>query len=218
MDTLSGIKTFRQVVESGSFVAAAKRLQLSTATVSKRIMDVEQRLGVRLLNRNSRKLSLTDPGRLYFGRCRTFLDELHATELELGSLGCAPRGTLRITLPSFAAGGQLSRLLAEYGRRYLQGSPRARPPGVSSGACDTVHRPYARQICVTKGRHIRRFRPRLRFIAVRRRKRACRQRPPRSGRLRSRPVPLSSTLLRTQKGQTEAIAHSYDELAPSLAR
>jgi DNA-binding transcriptional LysR family regulator len=118
MDTLSSIKTFRQVVESGSFVAAAERIEISTAMVSKRVMHVERRLGVRLLNRNTRKLSLTEPGRLYFERCKTILEDLQATELELGSLGRAPRGTLRITSPSFTAGGQLPGLLAEYGRRY----------------------------------------------------------------------------------------------------
>jgi DNA-binding transcriptional LysR family regulator len=117
VDTLNSIDTFRQVVESGSFVAAAERLEVSPATVSKRIMHVEERLGVRLLNRNTRKLSLTDSGRLYFERCKTILEDLQATELELGS-DRAPRGTLRITCPSFAATGELAPLLAEYGRRY----------------------------------------------------------------------------------------------------
>ncbi len=116
MDTLSSIDTFRQVVESASFVAAAERLDVSPATVSKRIMHVEERLGVRLLNRNTRTLSLTDSGRIYFERCKTILEDLQATELELGS-DRAPRGTLRITCPSFAA-GELARLLAEYGKRY----------------------------------------------------------------------------------------------------
>jgi DNA-binding transcriptional LysR family regulator len=118
VDTLSSINTFRQVVESGSFNAAAERLEISPATVSKRIMHVEQRLGVRLLNRNTRKFSLTDPGRLYFERCKTILEELQATEFELGSLDGAPRGTLRITSPSFTAAGRLTLLLAEYGRRF----------------------------------------------------------------------------------------------------
>jgi DNA-binding transcriptional LysR family regulator len=120
MDTLNSINTFRQVVESGSFIAAAERLEVSPATVSKRIMHVEHRLGVRLLNRNTRKFSLTDPGRLYFERCKTILEDLQATEFELGALDGAPRGTLRITSPSFTAAGQLPLLLAEYGRRFPQ--------------------------------------------------------------------------------------------------
>jgi DNA-binding transcriptional LysR family regulator len=59
MDRLSGIKAFLEVVGSGSFVAAAERLDVSTATVSKHVMHLEQRLGARLLNRNSRSLSPT---------------------------------------------------------------------------------------------------------------------------------------------------------------
>lgn len=118
MDTLTGIKVFRQIVESGSFAAAAKRLELSAAMVSKHVMHVERRLGVRLLNRTTRKLSLTEPGRLYFERCRTILDDLQATEAELGSLSSTPRGTLRVTAPSFAAGHLVPDLLAQYRRRY----------------------------------------------------------------------------------------------------
>lgn len=120
MDTLSSIDTFRQVVESGSFVAAAARLEVSPATVSKRIMHVEGRLGLRLLNRNTRKLSLTDSGRRYFERCKAILEDLEATEQELGSAERAPRGTLRITCPSFAAAGQLACLLSDYGHRYSE--------------------------------------------------------------------------------------------------
>lgn len=118
VDTLTSIKVFRQVVESGSFVAAAERLDLSPAMVSKHVMQVEKRLGVRLLNRNSRTLSLTEPGRVYFERCKTILDDLEETELELGTLGTAARGTLRISCPSWFAGQRLADALAEFRRRY----------------------------------------------------------------------------------------------------
>jgi DNA-binding transcriptional LysR family regulator len=117
VDTLTSIKVFRQVVESGSFVAAAERLDLSTAMVSRHVMHAEKRIGVRLLNRNSRTLSLTEPGRVYFERCKTILEDLEATELELGSLGATPRGTLRITCPSWFDGRQLADLLAQFRRR-----------------------------------------------------------------------------------------------------
>jgi DNA-binding transcriptional LysR family regulator len=117
VDTLTSLKAFRQVVESGSFVAAAERLDLSNAMVSKHVMSLEQRLGVRLLNRNSRTLSLTEPGRVYFERCKRVLDDLEAAETELGSLGKTPRGTLRVTAPSWIAGLQrLADLLMEYRR------------------------------------------------------------------------------------------------------
>lgn len=116
MDTLTGIKVFRQIVESGSFVAAAQRLDLSTAMVSKHVMHLEQRLGVRLLNRNSHTLSLTEPGRVYFERCKTILDDLEAMELELGSLNSTARGTLRMSAPTWIAGQRLADLLAAYRR------------------------------------------------------------------------------------------------------
>ena len=120
VDTLTSIRVFRQVVESGTFVAAAERMDLSTAMVSKHVAYVEKRLGVRLLNRNSRTLSLTEPGSVYFERCKTILDDLEATELELGSLGTVPRGTVRVTCPSWFAGQRLADMLAEFRRRYPQ--------------------------------------------------------------------------------------------------
>lgn len=118
MDRLTGIKVFRQVVESGTFVAAAERLEMSTAMVSKHVMHLEKRLGVRLLNRNTRALSLTEPGRVYFERCKPILEDLEATEMELGSLGTVPRGTLRISCPSWFAGQQMANALALFRHPY----------------------------------------------------------------------------------------------------
>jgi DNA-binding transcriptional LysR family regulator len=118
VDTLTSIRVFRQVVESGTFVAAAERMDLSTAMVSKHVAYVEKRLGVRLLNRNSRTLSLTEPGSVYFERCKTILDDLEATELELGTLSTAPRGTVRITCPSWFGTRRFADLLAEFRLRY----------------------------------------------------------------------------------------------------
>ena len=119
MDTLTSINVFRQVVELGSFVRAAEQLDLSTAMVSKHVMSIEKRLRVRLLNRNSHKLSLTEPGRFYLERCKGILDDLQKTELELESLSSAPRGTLRIAccdtcIPSMG----FASVLAEYRRRW----------------------------------------------------------------------------------------------------
>ena len=118
VDTLTSIKVFRQVVESGSFVAAAERLDLSTAMVSKHVAYVEKRLGVRLLNRSSRAISLTEAGAVYFERCKATLDDLEATEVELGALGTNPRGTLRITCPTWFARQLLADALAEFHQRY----------------------------------------------------------------------------------------------------
>lgn len=118
VDTLTGIRVFRQIVESGSFVEAAERLEMSTAAVSKHVAQVEERLGVRLLNRNSRGVSLTEPGRQYFERTKTILEDLEEIEVELGALSRAPRGSLRITCQSFTAGQRFADLLAEYRLRY----------------------------------------------------------------------------------------------------
>ena len=118
MDTLTSMKVFRQIVESGSFVAAAEHLNFSTANVSKHVMSLEKRLGVRLLNRSSRALSLTEPGRVYFERSKTIVDKLEMAELELGSLNTTPRGTLRISCPSWFATQRIADTLALYRRTY----------------------------------------------------------------------------------------------------
>jgi DNA-binding transcriptional LysR family regulator len=74
MDTMISMKVFRQVVESGSFAAAAERLSLSTTMASKHLVHLEKHLGSRLVNRNSRSLSLTEFGQRYFQRCKAILE------------------------------------------------------------------------------------------------------------------------------------------------
>jgi DNA-binding transcriptional LysR family regulator len=118
MDTLLSIKVFRQVVESGSFVAAAERLNLSTAMTSKHLMHLEKHLGTRLLNRSSRSSSLTESGKLFFERCKLILEEVSEAELAVGSVSGVPRGTLRVSAPSWAATRLMVDLLADYRQRY----------------------------------------------------------------------------------------------------
>jgi len=118
MDTLMSMRVFREVVERGTFVAAAERLRLSTAMASKHVMNVEKRLGARLLNRSSRSLSLTEPGRIYFERCKSILEELEQAESAIGSFGGTPRGTLRITCPSWMATRRMAEFLAAHRTRY----------------------------------------------------------------------------------------------------
>jgi DNA-binding transcriptional LysR family regulator len=121
MDKLTSMKVFRQVVESGSFVGAADRLGISTPMVSKHVMAIEKRLQLRLLNRNSHRLSLTEPGTIYFERCKSILEDLQQAEEELESLRSAPSGTLRIAFCDRCIPGLgLARDLAEYRRRYPQ--------------------------------------------------------------------------------------------------
>ena len=118
MDTLLSMKVFRQVVESGSFVGAAARLNLSTAMTSKRLMLLEKHLGTRLLNRSTHSLSLTESGKLFFERCKVILEEVEAAELAVGSVSSVPRGTLRVTAPSWAASRRVVDLVAKYRQRY----------------------------------------------------------------------------------------------------
>ncbi len=118
MDTLLSLKVFRQVVESGSFVGAAERLNLSTAMTSKHVSRLEKYLGTRLLNRSSRSLSLTASGTFFHERCALILDKMAEAELAVGSLNSAPRGVLKVTCPSWASGRRMADLLAAYRRRY----------------------------------------------------------------------------------------------------
>jgi DNA-binding transcriptional LysR family regulator len=118
MDTLLSLKVFRQVVEAGSFVGAAERLNLSTAMTSKHVSRLEKYLGTRLLNRSSRSLSLTESGAFFHERCKLILDKMEEAELAVGSLNSAPRGILRVTCPSWASGRRMADLLAAYRRRY----------------------------------------------------------------------------------------------------
>jgi DNA-binding transcriptional LysR family regulator len=100
MDRLTALDVFRNVVELGSFAAAARRVRLSPAAVSKNIGELEAHLGVRLLNRTTRRLSLTEAGSLYYGQITRVLDELDAADSSLGPLQQVPRGNLRISAPT----------------------------------------------------------------------------------------------------------------------
>jgi DNA-binding transcriptional LysR family regulator len=118
MDTLLSMKVFRQIVESGSFVGAAERLGLSTAMTSKHLMYLEKHLGTRLLNRSSRSSSLTESGKLFFERCKGILEGVEEAELVVGSVSGVPRGTLRVTAPTWGATRGMVDLVAAYRQRY----------------------------------------------------------------------------------------------------
>jgi len=118
MDRLVSIDVFRQVVESGSFVGAAELLNLSAVMTSKHVTHLEKHLGTRLLNRSSRRLTLTEPGALYYERCKVVLAEMKEAERTVGALNGVPHGTLRVTCPSWADGRQMADLLAAHRLRY----------------------------------------------------------------------------------------------------
>src|SRR5262245_42530996 len=94
---LNEIMVFTRVVQTGSFTAAAKALGMPKSTVSRKVSDLEERLDTRLLQRTTRKLSLTDAGRTYFDYGARILGEVEDAERAIGDLQATPRGLLRVT-------------------------------------------------------------------------------------------------------------------------
>ena len=107
MKGISGAVGFVRTVEAGSFAGAAKKLGITPVAVSKNVQRLEQRLGVRLLRRSTRKLSLTEEGRLYYERCVGPLRELESAESAITEKGRSPSGTIRVTS------------LSPFGRTYV---------------------------------------------------------------------------------------------------
>ena len=118
MDTLLSMTVFRSVAELKSFAAAAERLNLSPAMVSKHVMHLERRLSTRLLNRTTRHVSLTEGGALYFDQASKMLDDLNEVEAAVSKAAVTPRGTLKLSAPVWMANPRFVRLLAEYRARY----------------------------------------------------------------------------------------------------
>ncbi len=107
MAVWEGINEFVAVTETGSFTAAASRLGTSVANVSRQVSALEQRLGVKLLNRTTRKVSVTADGATYYQRCRQILDNLEDAQRSVSNLQREPIGKLRLTAP------------VAYGERYI---------------------------------------------------------------------------------------------------
>lgn len=99
MDKFLEMQTFAAVVDAGSFVGAADSLDMSKAAVSRYVADLETRLGVRLMHRTTRKLSLTEEGRAFHGRCKSLLSELDEAETEITAHSARASGLVRINVP-----------------------------------------------------------------------------------------------------------------------
>ena len=109
---------FAKVVEHGSFISAARALRLPKTTVSRKIQDLETRLGAQLLHRTTRKLGLTEAGNVYFEHSQRIAHELDEAESAVGQLQGGPRGWLRITAPYSFAISRITPLFGEFQARY----------------------------------------------------------------------------------------------------
>lgn len=118
MDRLDAMRAFVTVVDEGSFTQAAERLALSPQLVSKHVSQLEQYLGVRLLNRTTRRLHLTEAGAAYRQRAEQVLTEIDDMESELGELQGQARGRLRISAPLSFAIHHLAPLINDFQRAH----------------------------------------------------------------------------------------------------
>src|SRR5256885_2180286 len=120
MDRLAGIQVFAQVVESGSFAKAATRLGLSTTATSRLLAELEAHLQTRLLNRTTRRVSLTESGRAFYERCVQLLADLEEAEQEAARAAVVPRGTIRLTTSVNFGVRHLAPALAAFTQRYSE--------------------------------------------------------------------------------------------------
>jgi DNA-binding transcriptional LysR family regulator len=120
MDKYQEMRVFTAVVDAGSFVGAADTLGISKTAVSRYVSDLEQRLGVRLLHRTTRKLSLTQEGDLFLARCREILASIDASESELSTRAVNASGLLKLSVPVSFGIQHLAPLWSE----FLEAHPR----------------------------------------------------------------------------------------------
>ncbi|MBU7440823.1 LysR family transcriptional regulator [Paraburkholderia fungorum] len=120
MDTLVSMKVFRHVVEVGSFVGAAERMEMSAAMASKHVMHLEQQLGARLLNRTTRRVAPTEAGREYYERLSQVLTELEEAEQVVGAASVVPQGRLRVSSLSAFGLSHVMAAVADYAAQYPQ--------------------------------------------------------------------------------------------------
>ncbi len=118
MDKLTSMLVFSKVAKAGSFAAAAKELGLSRAMATKHVMQLENGLGIRLLNRTTRNLNLTEVGAVYLERCRQILDDMEEMELAVTRLQTEPRGLLKVCATPFFGSYHLAPAISAYMEVY----------------------------------------------------------------------------------------------------
>ena len=120
MDRFQAITAFVRVVEAGSFARAADRMGASVSAVSRHVAELEAHLAVRLLNRTTRRLSLTEGGQAFFDRCVQLLADLEEAEAAVSSAALVPRGTLRLTCSASFGSRHLAPAIAAFAVRHPQ--------------------------------------------------------------------------------------------------
>jgi LysR family transcriptional regulator for bpeEF and oprC len=115
---LNELRVFAAVAARRSFVAASRDLGIPKATVSRKVQDLEERLGVKLLERTTRRVSLTEAGMAFQERCTRIEEEIADAESAVGTLSTKVRGTLRVTCPFTLANALLVPILPEFLSRY----------------------------------------------------------------------------------------------------
>lgn len=120
MHDLNDLYYFAKVVESGGFAAAGRLLGIPKSRLSRRIAELEIRLGARLLQRTTRKLVLTDVGERYLRHCQAMLAEAEQAEEAVASLTSEPRGRLRVSCPVHLANTELPAMVSDFLERYPQ--------------------------------------------------------------------------------------------------
>jgi DNA-binding transcriptional LysR family regulator len=120
MDRLQSMTVLVKVVEQGSFARAAQRLDLSTSAVSRHVADLEAHLNVRLLNRTTRKLSLTESGQAFHERAVQLLSDLEEAEAAVTASALAPRGTLKLTCAITFGERHIAPAIAAFGAKHPQ--------------------------------------------------------------------------------------------------
>jgi DNA-binding transcriptional LysR family regulator len=114
MQDLNDLYYFVQVVDHGGFAAAARALDMQKSKLSRRILALEERLGVRLLNRSSRRFSVTEIGREFYDRCVAMLVEAEAAEHLIAEMRAEPRGVIRVACPVALLNFQFGALIARF--------------------------------------------------------------------------------------------------------
>jgi DNA-binding transcriptional LysR family regulator len=118
LDRLTSMSVFVKAADAGSFAAASSTLGLSAQMIAKHVAHLEDRLGARLLNRTTRRQSLTEMGTIYYQRCKTILEEVDAADSLAAELQAMPRGQLRISAPATFGAHRLAPMITRYLRTY----------------------------------------------------------------------------------------------------